>query len=942
MMITSRFRAATLLVAASAAVPTCAREAQASESSVDIETIEEVVVTVGSRRPARSATTTPAPVDTLNAGDLVDQATADISDMLRIAVPSYNVNTQPISDGGTVVRPANLRGLSPDQTLVLWNGKRRHRAAVITFLGGGVADGAHGPDVGVFPGLGLKQVEVLRDGAASQYGSDAIAGVVNFVLKDDRQGATFEAKAGSTYSGDGDNHLVGGNVGLPLGETGFVNVFAEYGETSPTSRSVQRADATELIAAGWTQVRDISVNGITTDVTQIWGQPRIDDAAKLFVNSGYDFPGGLNGYAFGNYAKRTVEGGFFFRHPTGRDNRRIYDGPLVNPATGNAVVVDERGVATDRITGDAVSTPVASVRVGDLSGDTAGDCPAGIPVTHAGGLRPDPNILNAVVADANCFTFLELFPGGFVPRFGGDSTDRAFVVGLRSDLDIAGGLGFDISYAYGYNEIDYFIKNTVNPSLGPATPTAFKPGAYEQIDNTFNLDLTYEVPVAAFASALHLATGFEWRKESFNITAGDPASRQLGPLTRPSSAYPRGQGFASSSNGFGGFTASSSHSEHNVAYYAELEADMTSRLTAQAAVRWEDYSTFGSTFNYKIGGAWHVNNRATVRGTWSTGFRAPTAGQANVVNVSTAFAGDVIKEEATLPLSSAAGQFVNDELGNVFTLDAEQARNYSLGAAFAIGDADVTVDYFDITVKDRIAISEQQDFRGLLVRAGRRNGLSLSDMGITQDANGDGTLNAEDGESAQILNALNSAGVLRSADFTGSEDLASVAFFTNDFDTETRGVDVVATLPIHWGPGRTTLALALNYTDTQVTRRGGLGDTRLRQLEENLPKWKGNISLRHNRVKTRVLVRVNFHGPYAEAHADDGSRWIEPGSECTVDLEGGYAIADRWELALGVANLLDDFPDENRYAGVVGSRYPTTAPFGLSGGQYYAKLRHFR
>ena len=312
--------------------------------------IEEVVVSIGSRRAARSAVGTPAPVDTLATSDFIDHATSDIADMLRLVVPSYNVNTQPISDGGTIVRPANLRGLSPDQTLVLLNGKRRHRAAVITFLGGGIADGAHGPDVGVFPSLSLRRVEVLRDGAASQYGSDAIAGVVNFVLKDDAQGVVFEAKTGSTYAGDGDNYLLAGNAGFALGVGGFVNVSAEYGETDDTIRSVQRADAAELIAAGFSEVAAPRVNGITTEVTQIWGQPRIDDAVKLLVNSAYGFTGGAEAYAFGNYAKRTVEGGFFFRHPTGRDNRRIYDGPLVNPANGNALVVDADGAARDAVT----------------------------------------------------------------------------------------------------------------------------------------------------------------------------------------------------------------------------------------------------------------------------------------------------------------------------------------------------------------------------------------------------------------------------------------------------------------------------------------------------------------------------------------------------------------------------------------------------------------
>ena len=901
----------------------------------------EEVVTVGSRRAARSAVHTPAPVDTLDAAELTDQATSDIADMLRLAVPSYNVNTQPISDGGTVVRPANLRGLSPDQTLVLLNGKRRHRAAVITFLGGGISDGAHGPDVGVFPSLGLKQVEVLRDGAASQYGSDAIAGVVNFVLKDDRQGAAFEVKTGATYSGDGENYSLAGNFGLPLGASGFLNVSAEYGETGDTIRSVQRADAAELLAAGWAEVGALRVNGITTAVTQIWGQPRIDDAIKLFVNAGYPWRN-MEAYAFGNYAERTVEGGFFFRHPTGRDKRRIYDGPLVNPATGNAVAAGADGIARDAVTGEVVATPAASVRVGDLTGDTAGDCPAGIPVTHGGGLLPDPRLLRAVTENANCFAFLELFPGGFVPRFGGVSTDRSYVVGLRGDLDIGTGLGFDVSYAHGYNQIDYFIKNTVNPSLGPDTPTAFKPGAYEQIDSNLNVDLTYELPVAAFASDLHAAAGFEWRQERFDITAGDLASRQLGPLTRPSPAYPRGQGFASSSNGFGGFTVASSNTEDNLAVYAELEADVTARWTVLAALRAEDYSTFGNTVNYKLGGVWRVGDQTALRATWSTGFRAPTSGQANVTNVSTAFVGDVILEQATLPLASAAGRFVNQALGGVFTLGAEQARNLSIGATFALGPADVTVDFFDIIVEDRIAISEQQDFRGLLVAAGARAGLSLAAMGVTADANGDGEVDADDGETAQILNALNTAGVLRSADFAGSEDLASVAFFSNDFDTETRGVDLVINLPLAWGSGSTALAAAVNYTDTRVVRRGGLGDTRLRQLEENLPKWKGNLTLRHSRARLDLLVRANLHSAYGEAHADDGARWIEPGGEVTVDVQGGYDLTDSWQLIAGAANVFDNFPDEHRYATVVGSRYPTTAPFGFSGGQYYVKVRYER
>ena len=901
--------------------------------------IEEVIA-IGSRREARSAADTPAPVDVVGGNDFSDQAGSDLSDLLRTVVPSYNVNTQPISDGGTVVRPANLRGLSPDQTLVLLNGKRRHRAAVLTFLGGGLADGAHGPDIGVFPAIGLKQVEVLRDGAASQYGSDAIAGVINFVLKDDREGAAFEAKYGSTYAGDGDNYQLAGNVGLPVGEYGFVNISAEYGEADATIRSVQRADAAALIAAGYTEVTDLSVNGITTDVTQIWGQPEVRDSIKLFVNAGYDFNALLSAYAFGNYAERTVEGGFFFRHPTGRDNRRIYDGVQVNPATGNAAAVGVDGRVRDSVTGVVIPASAPSVRVGDLSGNSRGDCPAGIPLTGAGGLLPDPAMLSAVSADPNCFTFLELFPGGFVPRFGGLSTDWSAVVGLRGELDFGNGFGYDLSYAYGYNQIDYFIKNTVNPSLGPDTPTEFAPGIYEQIDHNFNLDLAYEVPVDAFASPLYLAAGFEYRREQFDVTAGDLASRALGPLSAPSPAFPRGQGFASSSNGFGGFTRSSSNAEDNIALYTEWEAELIAGFTLQAALRWEDYSSFGSTLNYKLSGLWWVSDGLSIRSAYSTGFRAPTAGQANVTNVSTAFAGDIITEQATLPLSSAAGQFVNSELGGRFTLDAEEARNFSIGAAFAFGGLELTVDYFNIKVDDRIAVSEQQDFRGLLVGAGQRSGLSLADLDILQDANGDGALDAADGETSKILNALNAAGILDSADFAGAEDLASVAFFTNDFDTKTQGVDLVASLPLPAFFGDSDLSFAVNYTDTKVTRLGGLGPTRLRQLEENLPKWKGNANLRHYLGNWRFLGRLNFHGGYSEAHANDGGRWIEAGGELTLDLEVGYTLGGNWEVVVGAANLFDNFPERNPYADVVGSKYPTTAPFGMSGGQYYLKMRY--
>ncbi|MDH5240929.1 MAG: TonB-dependent receptor plug domain-containing protein, partial [Gammaproteobacteria bacterium] len=260
------------------------------------------VITTGTRSKARSVEDSPAPVDVLSADYFSNQGDTDLSNLVRNVVPSYNVNTQPISDAATIVRPANLRGLAPDHTLVLINGKRRHRAAVIYWLGNGISNGAQGPDISVIPSIALKQVEVLRDGAAAQYGSDAIAGVLNFILRDDSEGVVIDGKYGAFSEGDGDQYSVGVNVGLPLTDAGFANFSFEYGETDPTDRSVQRDDAAALVAAGNTAV---------LNPAQVWGSPQIDDDLKIFVNLGLELGNGSEAYAFGNYASKHVDGGFY-------------------------------------------------------------------------------------------------------------------------------------------------------------------------------------------------------------------------------------------------------------------------------------------------------------------------------------------------------------------------------------------------------------------------------------------------------------------------------------------------------------------------------------------------------------------------------------------------------------------------------------------------------
>ena len=300
-----------LTAAAAGGPPAAAAEAGA-------EAPEEIRVT-GSRRAVRSAGDALAPLDIISGADFSRQGEGDTNSMLRALVPSYNVGEHPIDDGATLVRPANLRGLAPDQMLVLVNGKRRHRAAVITFFGAGVADGAQGPDVSAIPAIALKQVEVLRDGAAAQYGSNAIAGVLNFVLKDAPAGGAVEAKLGQTYAGDGEQRQLSANLGLPLGDGGFLNLSGDWKEVEPTVRSVQTDGARKLLAAG----RD----GVRQPYAQIWGQPDIRDDWKGFLNLAAPLSERAEFYAFGNYAERETEGGFYFRNPDDRPGAYRWDAP---------------------------------------------------------------------------------------------------------------------------------------------------------------------------------------------------------------------------------------------------------------------------------------------------------------------------------------------------------------------------------------------------------------------------------------------------------------------------------------------------------------------------------------------------------------------------------------------------------------------------------------
>ena len=609
---------------------------------------EETVV-VGSRAQPRTVTASPVPVDVLSTADITSQGAVNLQDQLRTVIPSFNVNTQPISDASTVVRPAMLRNLAPDHTLVLVNGKRRHRSSIIDWHGGnGVAFGSQGPDISTIPAIALRQVEVLRDGAAAQYGSDAIAGVMNFQLKDASSGGALEFDAGAFGAGDGEAFNVAGNVGLPIGATGFANLSLEYGSSTPTNRSAPRSDAIGLIAAGNTHV--------VSDTPQIWGSPSIDDDLKLFGNFGYTSPAGVQVYAHTNYARKTVTGGFFFRNPNTRGGVFSIDG-------GQNLLVGDRLWA---------ATGVAR----------AGSCPS-VPI---GDNVPDADALAAVEAHPDCFTLYSRFPGGFTPSFGGEAQDMSLVAGVRGFTE--GGFNWDVSASVGAHETDLFIENTVNASLGYDTPMAFDLGSNRQQEGGINVDVSYAV-----TDMVNVAAGAEWRDERYETTRGEPASWTVGP-------YGRGQGFSAGSNGFFGYgpLAEGQWSRSNVAAYGDVElTDPDGFWTVGSAVRVERFEDFGTTTNGKVSA-----RVGFVRASVSSGFRAPTPGQQNGFNIATIFdpaLGDLVNNGTIPSLSPVAA------LRGGVPLAPEKAVNYTAGVAVDTGPFTFTADYFRINVSDRIGIT---------------------------------------------------------------------------------------------------------------------------------------------------------------------------------------------------------------------------------------------
>lgn len=864
-------RAITYALASTASVGLLSATAYADESGDGAEKNIEKIAVVGSRSAPRSVDDSPVPIDIIGGDELDKNASTDMLDMLQASIPSFNVRQQPISDAASFIRPVNLRGLSSDSTLILLNGKRRHRASVIAFQGGGVNDGAQGPDISVIPSVALKQVEVLRDGAAAQYGSDAIAGVMNFVLKDSSEGGSISVRHGEYFEGDGTQFVVDGNLGLPFTDDGFANLSFQYKSADPTSRSVQRPDAAALIAAGNTHVNDPA---------QVWGNPEIEDDITLFGNVGLDLGNDKEFYMFGNYSDRIATGGYYYRNPQNRGG--VFTG---TDADGNDIHL-----------------------VGDMDGLNNGiECPS-IPK-----LPNTTNILDnetyKLIADPNtavgknCWAFNELFPGGYTPQFTGEINDTSLTMGTRGDITegFLEGAFIDISGSYGRNKSTYTLVNTVNPSMGSLNAdqpnNAFEAGSYIQLEKSFNIDLTKGFDVG-LDDDLNFATGIEWRQESFEIISGEQASWEQGPLAS--------QGFSVGSHGFAGFSPESQgiNKRQSFSAYADAETYLTEDLLLGAALRYEDFSSFGNTTNYKVTAQYQLTDDLSIRGSHSTGFRAPTVGQANVVNTQTSLVNGELIQSATYPPTHP----VSAELGGK-ELDPEESTSYAVGLVYKTGEFFMTIDAYNIEVTDRIAQTDK--------------------VFITQ------------------ANVDNLQGKYPSPELLLG---GSVTFFANDFDTTTQGVDVVMNYGMDMFDGYSKISLAYNYNTTKVDDPGQFTSAfKVRRLEEGIPEHRATLTFAQNWEDVSMFLRANYFGEWFATHADEPDvdssyGWSETvGSSFTLDAEVTYYFNEQWTMSVGANNILDTEAQELQKDGaysIVSGKYYESGPFDYNGGFYYVKATY--
>jgi iron complex outermembrane receptor protein len=824
------------------------------------EELAEVVVT-GTRRAGVSPTESLSPVDVIDGSAISQQAAFDLTDSLTKISPSLNTLRYPIADGTSFIRPVTLRNLSPDHTLVLVNGARRHRSALVNLQLsplGSLNSGSQGVDWSTFPAGSIERVEVLRDGASAQYGSDAIAGVVNVILKDASEGGSLATQYG-TYSGsEGERLSVSGNIGLPMGSEGFVNLSGEYSTSDETSTGEARTSAAGVGAiVGVDQVPEEGLG-------QRWGDPNVD-AIKFFVNAGIPL-GGVELYGNANYMEAEVISDFFYREP-------------VLPTPADNIAIPARTTLQIDGNGDGVPDDATAVQVQAII-DAGGD-----PDDY---LTADASSPSGYVLRNPIHT---LFPGGYNPDFGADLTDMGVLIGLRGDVTDT--LTWDARIRYGENEADYTLSSSINPSLGILSPTSFRPGTLTQEESGLNFDF-----VKTFAnSPLNLAFGGELRNETYEIGAGDPASIEAGPTAAI---------FGVGSDGFQGFPIASAGSfeSDSWAAYTDLETEFTDAFSGAVAFRYEDYDEYGDTFDWKVSLRYAFTDSFAIRATANTGFRAPTPGQLNTLNVTTTAnqAGQLIPN-GIYPVDHPVAL----ALGSV-PLVPEESESYTAGLVWTVGDAtSVTLDFYHIEIDDRLVVNvhavELADVPGLIA-----GGVDPVEAGLLVGSNAN--------------------------------------FFVNGFTSEIDGIDLAIASAYSVGAGELGVELRYNFNEQSIDNiaPNTLNASQVYDLENQVPQDRALLTFDYSTGGIfSGLLRFNYYGDWKTTPGlfgpPDASVLESYGNNVLVDLEARFLFGERFQFTLGGENVFDTLPDDEQgfVLRLFGARSAITSPFGMNGAFWYAR-----
>ncbi|AJP72120.1 TonB-dependent receptor plug domain-containing protein [Sphingomonas hengshuiensis] len=776
---------------ASAFAQTAPQDRTTAEADAPVEDGSMIIVT-GTRDRSRTQFDTLSPIDVLSADAVQSSVSGDLSDTLAQLLPSFNVQRLPAADGQAFVRPATLRGLSADQTLVLVNGKRYHRSALLG------TRGAQAPDLAGIPSLAIGRIEVLRDGASAQYGSDAIAGVINILL-DDTPGMTAFSQFSQYYKGDGKEYQGGVRAGVPLDDRGSIVVTAEIDHSEATSRTRQRPDAIAFQAAN---------PGLAVpNPVQRWGQPD-EERLRGGVDAKYEFSDAATLYAFGTVQSGEGVTDFNWRNPSATAS--VYNASTAFPG----------------------------------------------------------------------FSFKTLYPTGFTPRFATNYSDYQGDAGLRGSLSER--LTYDLSASLGRSRIEYSMTESLNASMGPASPTSFYLGRLEQREFNLNADFVYRLPIGG-AEPLNIAFGAERRVETYQVSAGDPASYTIGAGAAT--------GLAPNSNGFPGFSPASAGTFNQTSHagYVDLEWRPVTMLTLGAAGRYEDFSAFGDTFNYKLSARIEPVRGIAARATYSTGFRAPTPAQLNTSQTTQGL------DTNSMTIYTQGRLAPNDPLAIVYgakPLTPETSKNLTLGlTAKSDFGLSASVDLYQIDLNDRFSQS-----RTYAVPAGEAN----------------------------------------------PQHYASISFFTNDFDTRTRGIDVVLGLTRPVGPGRATATIAYNYNTTKV--QSGVtaaipNETQRRVFEERLPQNNATGALGYDLGPVSLLARARYYGAWTDVSGNaTGEQFQRFGAIALFDLSASWRVDNHLTLRAGAENIFNTYPAEATNQAVRGLIYSRNAPYDTDGGQYYVRM----